>query len=158
MGATKYTPQVDVWSMGCVIAELILNRPIFPGKSATDQFMEIIKVLGTPTSEQIKIMGGKPIDVDKLPKCEKKKWKDFFKGKTNDVLLIDLIDKLLVYEPDKRLGPYQAMCHPFFNDIKKKNVVLPENKTPPTHLFQFKDCEINFDKNSIDIILTQLEK
>ena len=50
------------------------------------------------------------------------------------------------------------MCHPFFNDIKKKNVVLPENKTPPTHLFQFKDCEINFDKNSIDIILTQLEK
>ena len=158
VGATKYTPQVDVWSMGCVIAELILNRPLFPGKSATDQFMEIIKVLGTPTSEEIKVMGGKPINVDKLPKCEKKKWKDFFKGKTNDVLLIDLIDKLLVYEPEKRLGPYQAMCHPFFNDIKKKNVILPENKTLPTHLFQFKDCEINFDKNSIDIIMTQLEK
>ena len=158
VGATKYTTQVDVWSMGCVIAELVLNRPLFPGKSATHQFMEIINVLGTPTNEQIKIMGGKPINVDKLPKENKKKWKDIFKGKNNDELFIDLVEKLLVYEPQKRLRPYQAMCHPFFNDLKKKNVVLPENKTLPTHLFQFKECEIKFDKDSIDIIMTQIEK
>ena len=42
--------------------------------------------------------------------------------------------------------------------MQPQDVVLPENKTLPTHLFQFKDCEINFDKNSIDIIMTQLEK
>ena len=158
VGATKYTTQVDVWSIGCVIAELVLNRPIFPGKSASDQLMEIIKVLGTPTNDQIKYMGGKPINVDKLPKCEKKKWKDYFKGKSSDLLFIDLVEKLLIYEPDKRLGPYRAMCHPFFNDIKKKNVTLPENKTLPPHLFQFKQCEIDFDKESIDIIMTQIEK
>ena len=158
VGATKYTTQVDVWSIGCVIAELVLNRPIFPGKSATDQLMEIIKVLGTPTNDQIKYMGGKPINVDKLPKCEKKKWKDYFKGESSDLLFIDLVEKLLIYEPDKRLGPYRAMCHPFFNDIKKKNVTLPENKTLPPHLFQFKQCEIDFDKESIDIIMTQIEK
>ena len=158
VGATKYTTQVDVWSIGCVIAELVLNRPIFPGKSASDQLMEIIKVLGTPTNDQIKYMGGKPINVDKLPKCVKKKWKDYFKGKSSDLLFIDLVEKLLIYEPDKRLGPYRAMCHPFFNDIKKKNVTLPENKTLPPHLFQFKQCEIDFDKESIDIIMTQIEK
>ena len=158
VGATYYTTQVDVWSIGCVIAELVLNIPIFPGKSATDQFMEIIKILGTPTSEQIKIMGGKPINVNKLPKHEKKKWKDVFRGKINDELFCDLVGNLLLYEPEKRLKPYQAMCHPFFNDLKKKDVVLPDNKKLPEHLFKFKECEIKFDKDSIDIILQQLEK
>ena len=158
VGATRYTTQVDVWSMGCVIAELIINKPIFQGKSATDQFMQIIKILGTPTSDQIKIMGGKPINVNKLPKNEKKSWKEYFKGKISDELYIDLIEKLLIYEPEKRLGPYQAMCHPFFDDIKKKGALLPNNKPLPTHLFQFKQCEIQFDKDSIDKILAQVEK
>jgi glycogen synthase kinase 3 beta len=158
VGATYYTTQVDVWSIGCVIAELVLNIPIFPGKSAKDQFMEIIKILGTPTSDQIKIMGGKPINVNKLPKSEKKKWKDVFKGKIDDELFCDLVGNLLLYEPEKRLGPYQAMCHPFFNELKKKDVVLPDNKKLPEHLFKFKECEIKFDKESIDIILQQIEK
>ena len=158
VGATYYTPQVDVWSMGCVIAELVINVPIFQGKSATDQLKEIIKVLGTPNEEQIKNMGGKIIKVDKLPKCEKKNWKEFFRGKINDELYFDLVDKLLVYEPQKRLGPYQAMCHPFFDELKKKEVHLPDNKQLPTHLFQFKPCEMQFDKNSIDKILSQIEK
>ena len=120
--------------------------------------MEIIKVLGTPTSEQIKIMGGKPINVNKLPQSEKKKWKDVFKGKIKDELFFDLVGNLLVYEPENRLGPYRAMCHPFFNELKKKEVILPDNKKLPTHLFQFKECEIKFDKESIDIILSQIEK
>ena len=158
IGAQYYTTQVDVWSMGCVIAELIINVPIFQGKSATDQFKEIIKVLGTPNEEQIKNMGGKQIKIEKLPKYPKKVWKEFFKGKINDELYFDLVDKLLVYEPQKRLGPYQAMCHPFFDELKKKEVHLPDNKQLPTHLFQFKPCEMQFDKNSIDKILSQIEK
>ena len=47
---------VDVWSAGCVLAELLLGQPIFPGDSGVDQLVEIIKVLGTPTREQIKEM------------------------------------------------------------------------------------------------------
>ena len=50
------------------------------------------------------------------------------------------------------------MCHPFFNDLKKKDVVLPDNKKLPEHLFKFKECEIKFDKGSIDLILQQIEK
>ena len=44
---------LDVWSAGCVLAELLLGQPIFPGDSGVDQLVEIIKVLGTPTREQI---------------------------------------------------------------------------------------------------------
>jgi len=158
LGANFYSPQVDVWSMGCVIAELVINLPIFQGKSATDQLKEIIKVLGTPTAEEIKNIGGKQIKVEKLPKYHKQKWRDYFKGKINDELYFDLVDKLLVYEPNKRLTPYQAMCHAFFDELKKKDVQLPENKQLPTHLFEFKQCEIDFDKESINRIMEQVNE
>jgi serine/threonine protein kinase len=50
-GATDYTTAIDVWSVGCVIAELLVGQPLFPGESGVDQLVEIIKVLGTPTKE-----------------------------------------------------------------------------------------------------------
>ena len=50
-GATDYTPAIDVWSTGCVVAELLLGQPLFPGESGVDQLVEIIKVLGTPTRD-----------------------------------------------------------------------------------------------------------
>lgn len=55
-GATDYTPAIDVWSAGCVMAELMLGSPLFPGESCVDQLVEIIKVLGTPTKEEIEAM------------------------------------------------------------------------------------------------------
>ena len=51
-----YTVVIDVWSTGCVMAELMLGQPLFPGESGIDQLVEIIKVLGTPTREQIRTM------------------------------------------------------------------------------------------------------
>ena len=50
-GATDYSPAIDVWSAGCVVAELLLGQPLFPGESGVDQLVEIIKVLGTPTRD-----------------------------------------------------------------------------------------------------------
>jgi serine/threonine protein kinase len=48
-GATRYTTAIDVWSIGCVIAEMVLGRPIFPGGTGVDQLVQIIKILGTPS-------------------------------------------------------------------------------------------------------------
>jgi glycogen synthase kinase 3 beta len=72
-GATEYTTAIDVWSIGCVIAELILCEPLFPGESATDQLVEIIKVLGTPTVEQIKAMNPQHTDF-KFPSLKGHPW------------------------------------------------------------------------------------
>ena len=49
--ATSYTNSIDVWSVGCVIAEMIIGDPIFAGDSSVDQLIEIIKILGTPTPQ-----------------------------------------------------------------------------------------------------------
>ncbi len=102
---------------------------------------EIIKILGTPTKEQINEMNPK-VHISKLPNIAHKLWKDMFKDKTDDQLFIDLVDKLLVYEPNKRLTPYQALNYPFFDDMKKKDFKLPNGNALPKHIFQFKECEI----------------
>ena len=63
----------DVWSAGCVLAELLLGQPIFPGDSGVDQLVEIIKVLGTPSKEQIREMN-KNYTEFKFPQIKAHPW------------------------------------------------------------------------------------
>lgn len=49
MGADTYGPEVDVWSVGCILAELLLGKPLFPGKDEADQLAKISNILGTPS-------------------------------------------------------------------------------------------------------------
>ena len=156
LGCTDYSTQVDVWSVGCVIAELCLNKPIFPGKTSKEQLYEIIKILGSPTKEELINMNGKYKNI-KLEKIPKKPWNEVFKNYNNDPLYIDLVSKLLVYEPEVRLEPYKALCHPYFDDLRNGDVELPNGKSLPKHLFEFKQCEIDYDKDSIEFILSQIE-
>ena len=158
LGATIYTTQVDVWSVGCIIGEMVLNKPIFPGKSAKDQLFEIIKVLGSPKKDEILKMNNEFKGVIKLPNMVKKPWKDVFKDKIVDENFIDLVDKLIVYDPEKRLTPYKALCHPYFDELKKKETKLIKEKIIPKHLFEFQECEINFDKEDIENIISQVRK
>ena len=55
-GSTDYSVAIDIWSAGCVAAELLLGHPLFPGETGVDQLVEIIKVLGTPTREEVEAM------------------------------------------------------------------------------------------------------
>lgn len=61
-GATNYTLSIDVWSTGCVMAELILGQPFFPGDSGIDQLVEIIKILGTPSKQEIAAMNASYVE------------------------------------------------------------------------------------------------
>jgi glycogen synthase kinase 3 beta len=63
----------DVWSTGCVMAELFLGKPLFPGESGVDQLVEIIKVLGTPTKEQIQSMNQNYTEF-KFPQIKANPW------------------------------------------------------------------------------------
>ena len=76
-GATEYTTDIDTWSIGCVIAELFKGEPLFAGDSAVDQLVEIIKILGTPTIEQIKKMNPEHKDF-KFPQIKAQSWQKVF--------------------------------------------------------------------------------
>lgn len=79
----------DIWSAGCVLAELLLGQPIFPGDSGVDQLVEIIKVLGTPTREQIYEMNRNYTEF-KFPQIRPHPWNKVIK-KNNLYWYIDLL-------------------------------------------------------------------
>ena len=74
-GETDYTANIDLWSAGCVLAELMLGRPVFAGGSdgGLDQLVEIIKVLGTPTQPQIRALNPKYAEFD-FPPIKAQNW------------------------------------------------------------------------------------
>lgn len=72
-GCVDYTTDIDTWSIGCVLAEMFLGEPIFAGDSAVDQLVEIIKILGTPTLEQVKKMNPENKDF-KFPQIKPSAW------------------------------------------------------------------------------------
>lgn len=72
-GAQDYTIAIDVWSMGCVFAELVMCRPLFPGETGIDQLVEIIKVLGTPTREQVLAMNKSYTEFN-FPQVQAQSW------------------------------------------------------------------------------------
>ena len=129
-GATSYTSAIDVWSVGCVAAELILGSPLFPGESGVDQLVEIIKVLGTPTREEIHAMNPNYTEF-KFPFIRPSPWHKVFGTKRPPAEALDLIAGLLVYDPTRRLGALQALAHPFFDELRKPGVRLPGGAALP---------------------------
>ncbi|KAL0215607.1 hypothetical protein P9112_007791 [Eukaryota sp. TZLM1-RC] len=137
-GAAYYTTQVDVWSAGCVIAEIFLGQPLFPGESAVDQLVEIIKVLGTPSPKDIAAMNPDYTDYH-FPSVKHANWSSVFRPKT-PADGVDLIANLLVYQPDKRFTAYEALAHPFFDELRVVDGTLPNGQPLPL-LFDFSDHE-----------------
>ncbi|KAJ1671702.1 glycogen synthase kinase 3, partial [Spiromyces aspiralis] len=100
-GATNYTGKIDIWSAGCVMAELILGQPLFPGESSIDQLVEIIKILGTPSRQQIKEMNSSYMD-HRFPQIRPHPFSDIFRGRVSGSA-ISLLSSLLNYAPLERL-------------------------------------------------------
>ena len=116
-GSTQYDSQIDVWSMGCVIGELVLGRPLFPGDSPSDQLVEIIKILGTPTKEDIFSMNPQ-FQEHKFHSIKPTPWEKVFKNRKIPEHFVDLISKLLVYNQKIRLTAEKALEHVYFDEIK----------------------------------------
>ena len=149
--ASEYTNGIDMWSVCCVLCEMILGKPFFPGENSTDQLVEIIKILGTPNKEQIFHMNPQYKE-HKFPNIQPYPWEKVFKYKVVNKEFIDLISKLILYEPNKRLKPMKALCHPFFDELRDKNTVLPNGDKVYKELFEFSQEEILSDPESYEIL------
>ncbi|KAJ5071988.1 glycogen synthase kinase-3 alpha [Anaeramoeba ignava] len=156
-GLTEYTTDIDLWSIGCILAELLLGRPIFPGESGLGQLVEIIKVLGTPTKEQINDMNPEYTKFD-FPDVQPKELETIFPENTPKEAL-DLVSRFLVYSPSERIRPLEACAHPFFDELRDPNSKLPNGNTLPP-LFDFSTEEIKNVPQSIleKLIPSKLQK
>ncbi|WAR59027.1 hypothetical protein PtB15_10B369 [Puccinia triticina] len=122
------------------MAELMLGQPLFPGESGIDQLVEIIKVLGTPTREQIKTMNPNYME-HKFPQIKAHPFPKVFRPRTPPDA-ITLVSNLLEYTPSSRLTAIEAMCHPFFDELKLPDTKLSSGKPLP-ELFDFTELELS---------------
>ena len=134
MGETKYGPPIDVWSLGCILGELILaGEAMMQGQGELDQLDKLFQMVGLPTDESWP-------DYDQLPHASMFRWKKLPSGKdNNDVpapLLAkkfpinapphfkqsfldgngyDLLSRLLALDPKQRITAKEALAHPYFH-------------------------------------------
>jgi glycogen synthase kinase 3 beta len=109
------------------MAELMLGQPLFPGVTGIDQLVEIIKILGTPTREQIYNMNPK-YEEHKFPQINPHPFNRVFRNADADT--IDLISHLLKYTPTKRQSAIEAIAHRFFDELRDLNTKLPVSRHP----------------------------
>uniref|UniRef100_A0A7S3D492 Protein kinase domain-containing protein n=1 Tax=Palpitomonas bilix TaxID=652834 RepID=A0A7S3D492_9EUKA len=137
-----YSPAIDIWSLACIIVELHTGEPLFGGRDEIDQMFRICEVLGTPPksmlerSKKVKRFFVEEADGTYTPRCSQKHHRVFRQRSLEDILgakthgpngrrkgeeghneedymaLIDLLKKMLTFEPAERINPEQALLHP----------------------------------------------
>uniref|UniRef100_A0A4W6BR36 Mitogen-activated protein kinase n=1 Tax=Lates calcarifer TaxID=8187 RepID=A0A4W6BR36_LATCA len=108
-----YSKSIDIWSVGCILAEMLSNKPIFPGKHYLDQLNHILGVLGSPSQEDLNcIINMKARNyLQSLPEKPKIPWEKLFYK--SDSKALDLLGRMLTFNPIKRISVEEALAHPY---------------------------------------------
>ncbi|CAG8954888.1 hypothetical protein HYALB_00009938 [Hymenoscyphus albidus] len=144
----EYTKAIDVWSVGCILAEMLSGKPLFPGKDYHHQLTLILDVLGTPTMEDyygIKSRRAREY-IRSLPFKKKVPLRTLF-PKTSD-LALDLLEKLLAFNPVKRITVDEALQHPYlepYHDPEDEPTAQPI----PEEFFDFDKNKDNLSKEQL---------
>eukprot|EP00270_Netrium_digitus_P013154 TRINITY_DN4347_c0_g1_i2.p1 TRINITY_DN4347_c0_g1~~TRINITY_DN4347_c0_g1_i2.p1 ORF type:complete len:302 (-),score=86.72 TRINITY_DN4347_c0_g1_i2:201-1106(-) len=119
LGSAQYSTPVDVWSVGCIFAEMLNQRPLFPGDSEIDELFKIFRILGTPTEETWLGVTSLPDFKSAFPKWPPKDLSTIVPSL--DAVGLDLLAKMLQLDPSKRVTARAALQHEYFNDIIQSN-------------------------------------
>jgi len=115
LGSTKYTKGVDMWSVGCILGELLGGKPMFPGSSTMDQIARILEVTGKPAKADVDSIDSQfaatMLEGINFEKTKKKSYKTMYPGAPESAL--DLMDKLMQFAPTKRITAEESLAHPY---------------------------------------------
>lgn len=116
--ASEYTKSIDVWSVGCILCELIGRKPIFCGKDHLDQIKKILQVIGTPTEADLEWLPARSPArsfIKKVPPCAKQAWSAIYPKATQKG--IDAIEQMLTFNPLKRVTVPGAITLPYYESL-----------------------------------------
>ncbi|EPY21926.1 cell division control protein 2 like protein 2 [Strigomonas culicis] len=116
LGERHYLPAVDMWSMGCVLAELARHRTMFAGEGAFTQLIAIFRELGTPDEVSWPGVTLLPHYNTQFPKWRRKDLQQLLPTLDRDG--IDLLDGMFRYKPEERISAYEALQHPWFDEVR----------------------------------------
>ena len=113
----QYTASIDVWSVGCILAELIRRKALLPAQTEQEQMMMITNLIGKPDAALIETIedADNRTFMKQLPAAKGKDFNELFKGANPQA--IDLIKKMLTFDPEKRITVEQALAHPYLERL-----------------------------------------
>jgi len=116
-----YTKAIDMWSVGCILAELLGGKPLFKGRDYVDQLNQILSILGTPDDETLTRIGSERAlrYIRSLPKTQKIPFSELYPNA--NPLALDLLEKLLKFDPAERITVEEALAHPYleaYHDVE----------------------------------------
>uniref|UniRef100_A0A3P8WIK5 mitogen-activated protein kinase n=1 Tax=Cynoglossus semilaevis TaxID=244447 RepID=A0A3P8WIK5_CYNSE len=127
-----YTQTVDIWSAGCIMAEMLLGKPLFKGNDHLDQLREIMKITGTPAADFVVKLQSQDAKnyIRSLPKVPKKDLHSIFSKASSNAVCV--LEKMLLLDPEQRVSASEALELPFFSEFRdtdEETEALPYDQT-----------------------------
>ncbi|KAJ3888777.1 putative MAP kinase [Lentinula edodes] len=124
----SYTKAIDIWAVGCILAELLSGRPLFPGRDYSHQLDLILDIIGTPTMDEFASISSRRAReyVRALPIKRAKSFRALFPTASSNA--IDFLNKTLTFDPKKRMTVEEALEHPYlavYHDPNEEPVGSP---------------------------------
>jgi mitogen-activated protein kinase 15 len=148
LGSNNYTKAVDMWSIGCILGELLGGKPMFPGTSTMNQIDRIMEVLGRPSKEDLDAIQSDYAAqmLENIPETSVERGLDSMYP-TADAEAHDLLKKLLTFNPDKRINVEESLNHPYvaqFHNLAdeivcEKTIIIPINDNKKMSVATYRD-------------------
>ncbi|KAI3441769.1 uncharacterized protein J3R85_001801 [Psidium guajava] len=134
LNCSEYTAAIDIWSVGCILGEIVTRQPLFPGRDYVHQLRLITELIGSPDDSSLGFLRSDNARryVRQLPQYPRQQFASRFQSMSPGA--VDLLERMLVFDPSKRITVDEALCHPYLAPLHDIN---EEPVCPTPFIFDF---------------------